>query len=97
MWCSACLVPQLEALLPAVRECLSALSALRHLGHVELVQADNGPLMVLRHTAALPATDRENWNAFRKLTVFPCTSRHKARYWSIFMAKRHGIPQTDYA
>ena len=33
------LVPQLEALLPAVRECLSALSALRHLGHVELVQA----------------------------------------------------------
>lgn len=91
------LVPQLEALLPAVRECLSALSALRHLGHVELVQADNGPLMVLRHTAALPATDRENWNAFRKLTVFPCTSRHKARYWSIFMAKRHGIPQTDYA
>lgn len=91
------LVPQLEALLPAVRECLSALSALRHLGHVELVQADNGPLMVLRHTAALPAGDRENWNAFRKLTVFPCTSRRKARYWNIFMAKRHGIPQTDYA
>ncbi|MCP6600260.1 23S rRNA (uracil(1939)-C(5))-methyltransferase RlmD, partial [Klebsiella pneumoniae] len=50
------LVPQLEALLPAVRECLSALSALRHLVHVELVQADNGPLMVLRHTAALPST-----------------------------------------
>ncbi|MDP1346717.1 23S rRNA (uracil(1939)-C(5))-methyltransferase RlmD, partial [Klebsiella pneumoniae] len=36
------LVPQLEALLPAVRECLSALSALRHLVHVELVQADYG-------------------------------------------------------
>jgi 23S rRNA (uracil1939-C5)-methyltransferase len=91
------LVPQLEALLPAVRECLSALSALRHLGHVELVQADNGPLMVLRHTAALPAATGKNWNAFRKLTVFPCTSRRKARYWNIFMAKRHGIPQTDYA
>ena len=58
------LVPQLEALLPAVRECLSALSALRHLGHVELVQADNGPLMVLRHTAALPATDREKLERF---------------------------------
>lgn len=58
------LAPQLEALLPAVRECLSALSALRHLGHVELVQADNGPLMVLRHTAALPATDREKLECF---------------------------------
>lgn len=58
------LVPQLEALLPAVRECLSALSALRHLGHVELVQADNGPLMVLRHTAALPAGDREKLERF---------------------------------
>lgn len=58
------LVPQLEALLPAVRECLSALSALRHLGHVELVQADNGPLMVLRHTAALPATDKEKLERF---------------------------------
>ncbi|MBZ4275171.1 hypothetical protein LAN30_21480, partial [Mycobacterium tuberculosis] len=51
-------------MLPAVRECLSALSALRHLGHVELVQADNGPLMVLRHTAALPATDREKLERF---------------------------------
>ena len=58
------LVPQLEALLPAVRECLSALSALRCLGHVELVLADNGPLMVLRHTAALPAADREKLERF---------------------------------
>ncbi len=40
------LVPQLEALLPAVRECLTSLQSQRQLGHVELVQADNGPLMV---------------------------------------------------
>ncbi len=64
MWCSALFWRPNEALLPAVRECLSALSALRHLGHVELVQADNGPLMVLRHTAALPATDREKLERF---------------------------------
>ncbi len=32
-------------------------------------------LMVLRHTAALAGDRQENWNAFRKLTVFPCTSR----------------------
>ena len=58
------LVPQLEALLPAVRECLTALKSLRQLGHVELVQADNGPLMVLRHTAALPAADKEKLERF---------------------------------
>lgn len=58
------LVPQLEALLPAVRECLTGLKSQRQLGHVELVQADNGPLMVLRHTAALPAADKEKLERF---------------------------------
>ncbi|EMT5712027.1 23S rRNA (uracil(1939)-C(5))-methyltransferase RlmD [Klebsiella oxytoca] len=58
------LVPALGALLPAVRECLSGLQSLRQLGHVELVQADNGPLMVLRHTAALPAADKEKLERF---------------------------------
>ncbi|EPT4466806.1 23S rRNA (uracil(1939)-C(5))-methyltransferase RlmD [Klebsiella aerogenes] len=58
------LAPQLEALLPAVRECLTSLQSLRHLGHVELVQADNGPLMVLRHTAALTAADKEKLERF---------------------------------
>lgn len=58
------LVPDLGALLPAVRECLSELKSVRQLGHVELVQADNGPLMVLRHTAALPAADKEKLERF---------------------------------
>ncbi|MEQ0266670.1 23S rRNA (uracil(1939)-C(5))-methyltransferase RlmD [Klebsiella sp. CN_Kp073] len=58
------LAPQLEALLPAVRECLTSLQSQRHLGHVELVQADNGPLMVLRHTAALTAADKEKLERF---------------------------------
>lgn len=58
------LVPALGALLPAVRECLSGLKSVRQLGHVELVQADNGPLMVLRHTAALPAADKEKLERF---------------------------------
>ncbi|HGV3507505.1 TPA: 23S rRNA (uracil(1939)-C(5))-methyltransferase RlmD [Klebsiella michiganensis] len=58
------LVPILGALLPAVRECLSELKSVRQLGHVELVQADNGPLMVLRHTAALPAADKEKLERF---------------------------------
>ncbi|QOV64916.1 23S rRNA (uracil(1939)-C(5))-methyltransferase RlmD [Kosakonia pseudosacchari] len=58
------LVPRLEALLAPLRECLSGLQAVRQLGHVELVEADNGPLMVLRHTAALSATDREKLEQF---------------------------------
>lgn len=58
------LVPRLEALLPEVRACLSELSAARHLGHVELVLADNGPLMVLRHTGPLSAADRQKLERF---------------------------------
>ena len=58
------LVPTLGALLPAARKCLSELKSVRQLGHVELVQADNGPLMVLRHTAALPAADKEKLERF---------------------------------
>ncbi|CAD5358012.1 23S rRNA (uracil-5)-methyltransferase [Enterobacter cancerogenus] len=58
------LVPRLEALLPDVHACLSTLDGVRHLGHVELVLANNGPLMVLRHTAALSKKDREKLERF---------------------------------
>ncbi len=58
------LVPRLEALLPEVRKCLSELQGVRHLGHVELVLANSGPLMVLRHTAPLSAKDREKLECF---------------------------------
>ncbi|HAB24496.1 MAG TPA: 23S rRNA (uracil(1939)-C(5))-methyltransferase RlmD, partial [Pantoea sp.] len=53
------LAPELEALLLPLRDCLSALKAASRLGHLELVLADNGPLMVLRHLDALHADDRE--------------------------------------
>ena len=58
------LVPRLEALLPLLRNCLQTLDNPQHLGHVELVQADNGPLLVLRHTAPLSAKDREKLERF---------------------------------
>ncbi|HBK3303099.1 23S rRNA (uracil(1939)-C(5))-methyltransferase RlmD [Citrobacter koseri] len=58
------LVPQLEALLPRVRVCLESLQGNRHFGHVELVQAGNGTLMVLRHTAPLSEADREKLERF---------------------------------
>ena len=58
------LVPRLEAMLAPLRECLAGLGAMRHLGHVELVEADNGPLMVLRHTAPLSHTYKEKLERF---------------------------------
>lgn len=58
------LAPRLEALLPDVHACLSTLDGVRHLGHIELVLANNGPLMVLRHTAALSKKDREKLERF---------------------------------
>ena len=58
------LVPRLEALLPEVRACLSELQGVRHLGHVELVLANGGPMMILRHTAPLSARDREKLERF---------------------------------
>ncbi|MGK0747769.1 23S rRNA (uracil(1939)-C(5))-methyltransferase RlmD, partial [Yokenella regensburgei] len=58
------LVPQLEALLAPLRDCLSSLKSARQLGHVELVLADNGPLMVLRHSAALTSSDKEKLERF---------------------------------
>lgn len=67
------LAPHLEALLPHLRNCLSDLQGVRALGHVELVFVDNGPLMVLRHTAPLSAQDREKLERFshsHELTLF---------------------------
>lgn len=58
------LVPELEALLVPLHHCLSGLRAVRRLGHVDLVLADNGPLMILRHLDALHADDREKLEQF---------------------------------
>ncbi|MBJ7223654.1 MULTISPECIES: 23S rRNA (uracil(1939)-C(5))-methyltransferase RlmD [unclassified Brenneria] len=49
--------PELEKLLTPLRDCLSRLQAVKRLGHVELVQADNGPLLVLRHLDPLSQSD----------------------------------------
>lgn len=70
---SPVLAPQLEALLPDLRACLETLQGKRHLGHVELVQAGSGTLMILRHTAPLSAHDREKLERFshsQKLALY---------------------------
>ncbi|AHG21234.1 23S rRNA methyltransferase [Chania multitudinisentens RB-25] len=67
------LAPELEQLLVPLHECLNGLQAVRRLGHVELVLADNGPLLVLRHLDTLAERDRQALRVFaqpRKLTVY---------------------------
>ncbi|WP_305830291.1 23S rRNA (uracil(1939)-C(5))-methyltransferase RlmD [Photobacterium leiognathi] len=43
------LATELDSLLPALRELLSGLKSRKHLGHVELVNADNGRVLLIRH------------------------------------------------
>lgn len=67
------LVPALEALLVPLHACLSGLAAVRRLGHVELVLAEAGPLVVLRHLDPLKEGDRARLAAFaahHALTLF---------------------------
>ncbi|MFG1173547.1 23S rRNA (uracil(1939)-C(5))-methyltransferase RlmD [Erwiniaceae bacterium CAU 1747] len=58
------LAPELNALIQPLHALLSRLQAVRRLGHVELVLADNGPLLVLRHLEELSAADREKLEQF---------------------------------
>ncbi|WP_380183916.1 23S rRNA (uracil(1939)-C(5))-methyltransferase RlmD [Kalamiella sp. sgz302252] len=58
------LKPELDALLAPLHQVLSSLQAVKRLGHVELVLADNGPLLVLRHLDPLSAADRQKLEQF---------------------------------
>ncbi|HEY0211191.1 23S rRNA (uracil(1939)-C(5))-methyltransferase RlmD [Acerihabitans sp.] len=63
----------LEQLLAPLKTVLARLKAVKRLGHVELVMADNGPLVVLRHLDALGDDDR------RLLLDF--AARHRVMIW----------------
>ncbi|MGV7960024.1 23S rRNA (uracil(1939)-C(5))-methyltransferase RlmD [Photorhabdus tasmaniensis] len=58
------LQPELERLLQPLSQCLNDLKAAKRLGHVELVLADNGPLMILRHLDPLKGEDKEKLCTF---------------------------------
>ncbi|CAQ82922.1 MULTISPECIES: 23S rRNA (uracil(1939)-C(5))-methyltransferase RlmD [Photorhabdus] len=58
------LQPELEQLLQPLSQCLSNLKAAKRLGHVELVLADNGPLIILRHLDPLKGEDKEKLCTF---------------------------------
>ncbi|MDR0219601.1 MAG: 23S rRNA (uracil(1939)-C(5))-methyltransferase RlmD [Enterobacteriaceae bacterium] len=56
--------PELEKLLQPLSQCLNNLKAVKRLGHIELVLADNGPLVVLRHLDPIKESDRETLKIF---------------------------------
>ncbi|QIG07017.1 23S rRNA (uracil(1939)-C(5))-methyltransferase RlmD [Proteus sp. ZN5] len=58
------LKPQLNDLLSPLWECLKQLASVRDLGHVEMVLADNGPLVILRHLSPLPESDKQSLRDF---------------------------------
>ena len=60
------LAAELEQLLVPLRECLAGLQAVKRLGHVELVLADNGPVLVLRHLDNLKEEDRQALLSFAR-------------------------------
>lgn len=51
------LAPALASLLQPLHECLAEMKTVRRLGHAELVLADNGPVLVLRHLDPLKEQD----------------------------------------
>ncbi|WP_158784026.1 23S rRNA (uracil(1939)-C(5))-methyltransferase RlmD [Pantoea sp. BAV 3049] len=58
------LKPELNALIPPLHQVLGSLQAVRRLGHAELVLADNGPLLVLRHLDPLSGADQKKLEQF---------------------------------
>ncbi|MEQ1974624.1 23S rRNA (uracil(1939)-C(5))-methyltransferase RlmD [Xenorhabdus sp. SGI240] len=56
--------PELEQLLQPLYQCLNSLYAVKRLGHVELVLAESGPLVVLRHLDPLKQEDQETLRIF---------------------------------
>ncbi|MFM5736759.1 23S rRNA (uracil(1939)-C(5))-methyltransferase RlmD [Aeromonas hydrophila] len=60
------LAEQLSVLISPLRECLNRLKSQRELGHAELIQAEQGILMLLRHTGRPTEADRAQLIEFAK-------------------------------
>lgn len=58
------LASALASLLQPLHECLAGMKAVRRLGHAELVLADNGPVLVLRHLDPLKEQDLARLHTF---------------------------------
>ncbi|KKI44574.1 23S rRNA (uracil(1939)-C(5))-methyltransferase RlmD [Hafnia alvei] len=67
------LAPALASLLQPLHECLAGMKVVRRLGHAELVLADNGPVLVLRHLDPLKEQDLarlHNFSAQHRVMIY---------------------------
>lgn len=79
------LVPALSALLPALTQLLQQWQQPRKLGHIELVAADNGVALFLRHLGALNAVDAEKLQLFGQqyqLMLFVSEQEQQVSAWT---------------
>lgn len=51
--------PELDVLIQPLSDCLNQLKIAAKLGHVELIRADNGIIVLLRHLAPIISTDKQ--------------------------------------
>ncbi len=74
------LLSQLECLILPLKNLLNALQSRMDLGHIELMLADQGVVILLRHLKALPASDRQLIEQFcqsQQVNFFAQDSQHK--------------------
>ncbi|MDH2997958.1 23S rRNA methyltransferase [Pasteurellaceae bacterium LFhippo2] len=79
------LEPQLSALLPKLQKLLANWKQKKSLGHIELVRADNGVALLLRHIGALHNQDSQNLRQFaenEQLMLFVMTDKELIEQWA---------------
>lgn len=78
------LEPELSALLPKLQHLFANWQQKKQLGHLELVRADNGICLLLRHIHALNQYDSEQLHAFAErenLILFVMTEKERIEQW----------------
>ena len=73
------LIPQLECLILPLKALLNSLKSKMDLGHIELIFADQGVVVLLRHLKALPKSDLqliEQFSENHKLNFFAKDGKH---------------------
>lgn len=78
------LEPELAALLPELQALLQQWRAPKKLGHIELVRADNGVALLLRHLGEIGGEDRQNLQNFaekHRLLLFVMSEKEQIEQW----------------
>lgn len=78
------LEPELNALLPKLQQLFASWKNKKQLGHIELVQADNGVALLLRNIGELHSQDSEKLQRFAEqenLLLFVMTDKDQISQW----------------